>query len=84
MTTYYVATLASYVLVDADSEAVARERGRVALQELFTDVRHRLGQDMPIEIRTVRPATLEEIELGRWHDAMSVHESNSQGRRTLQ
>ena len=34
MTTYYVATLARYVLVDAESEADARERGRAALREL--------------------------------------------------
>jgi len=34
MTTYYVATLARYVLVDAESEADARERGRASLREL--------------------------------------------------
>jgi len=60
MTTYYVATLARYVLVDTKDEADARERGGAAL--------HELSPDMPINIRTVRLATDDEIEFQRSHD----------------
>ena len=67
MTTYYVATLARYVLVDAKDEADARELGHVALHELYADTRRRVGKDVPINIKTVRPATDDEIELERWH-----------------
>src|SRR5688572_32875991 len=65
MTTYYVATLARYVLVEAEHEWEARERGYAALYELYDDVRRRFG-NMPVEIRTVRPATDDEIEHMRW------------------
>ena len=67
MTTYYVATLARYVLVDAHNESDARERGYAALHDLYADLRERLGKGLPINIRTVRPATADEIELMRWH-----------------
>lgn len=70
MTTYFVATLARYVLVDAADEAAARVAGQVALHDLYADLRERLGRDVPIEIRTVRPATDDEIELWRWHHEM--------------
>ena len=63
MTTYYVATLSSYVLVEAASEDDARCLGRVALAALFADYRG----DLNVEIRTVRPATDEEIEFWQWH-----------------
>jgi len=66
MTTYYVATLAKYVLVDSENEADARQRGHVALREL--------DGDRPIHIRTIRPATNEEIELQRWHQDMVAAE----------
>jgi hypothetical protein len=39
MTTYFVGTLARYVLVDANDEAEAREVGQPALHELYVDVR---------------------------------------------
>jgi hypothetical protein len=68
VTAYYVATLARYVLVDAENEAQARERGQAALHDLYADLRQRLGREIPIEIRTVRPATEDEIKLQRWHD----------------
>ena len=64
MTTYYVATLARYVLVDADDEIDARERGFAALHDLYADD-GRAGA--VINIRTVRLATEDEIELWRWH-----------------
>jgi hypothetical protein len=67
MPTYYVATLARYVLVEVANESQARERGRPALHELYADVRERLGTDVPIEIRTVRLATDDEIQLSTWH-----------------
>lgn len=74
MAIYYVATLARYVLVEADNEADARERGYAALYDLYSDVRERLGMEVPINIRTVRLATDEEIQLGRWHHEMIVAE----------
>lgn len=70
MTTYLVATIARYVLVDAIDETQARELGRPALYELYADLRERLGRDVPIEIHTVRPATPEEIDLWNWHHKM--------------
>ena len=62
MTTYFVATFARYVLVDAEDETQARELGRDALHDLYADLRERLGREVPIEIRTVREATEDEIE----------------------
>jgi hypothetical protein len=67
MTTYYVATRARYVLVEATDEAEARRLGRPALQELHADVSARIGSELPIEIHVVRPATDDEIELMAWH-----------------
>jgi hypothetical protein len=67
MSTYYVATLSRYVLVEADNERDARERGFAALYDLYADVRERAGSEVPITIRTVRPATADEIEWDRWH-----------------
>ncbi|HUE72281.1 MAG TPA: hypothetical protein VMP01_15460 [Pirellulaceae bacterium] len=64
---YYVATLARYVLVEAEHEWEARERGYAALHELYDDIRQRFGCGMRVEIRTIRPATEEEIEHMRWH-----------------
>jgi len=68
--TYLVATLARYVLVDAANEDEARALGQVALHDLYADVRERHGKDVPINILTVRPATDEEVELQRIHDEM--------------
>ena len=67
MTTFYVATLARYVLVEAPNETEARRLGQPALQELYADVANRIGRDLPVEIRVVRPATDDEIELMNWH-----------------
>jgi hypothetical protein len=64
MTTYNVATLARYVLVDANNESDARERGHAALHDLYADDGR---ADAVINIRSVRPATDDEIELCRWH-----------------
>jgi len=74
MTTYLVATLARYVLVDAESESEARRLGQPALYDLYADLRERLGKDVPIEIRTVRPATDDEIDLWKWHHEMVARE----------
>jgi hypothetical protein len=76
MTTYYVATLARYVLVDAEDETQARELGRAALHDLYADLRERLGREVPIEIRTVREAAEDEIELLTWHHNMLKGEAN--------
>lgn len=66
MTTYYVATLARYVLVDAANKEDAVEKGRQALHALYPDIRERLGQEVPINIKTVRLATNDEFELLNW------------------
>lgn len=75
MITYYVATLARYVLVEAESENQARELGKTALHELYADIRERLGKDVPIEIRTVRPATDDEVQLMNWHNEKLAEEN---------
>jgi hypothetical protein len=61
-TPYYVATLARYVVVDALNEDDARAKGHAALVELYAD-----RKDHPIEIRTVRPATPDEVALCAYH-----------------
>jgi hypothetical protein len=68
MTMYYVATLSQYVLVDAPDDASARESGLKALQS------ERVERRTPMEIRTVRPATADEIELWNWHHDMLKRE----------
>lgn len=81
MTTYYVATLARYVLVEADDESAARVAGHAALHDLYADLRERLGRDMPIEIRTIRPATTDEIDMMNWHHEMLAREAEWQALR---
>ena len=70
MNVYYVATLSRYVLVEATCEARARERGREALLALRADNAERRGREAPVNIRTVRLASEDEIELWRWHQEM--------------
>lgn len=67
MPMYYVATLARYVLVSAASEEEARTLGRTALADL--------DPEAPINIRTVREATADEVELGNWHQDLLNEES---------
>ncbi len=74
MTMFYVGTLARYVLVEAESEAQAREAGRRALYDLYANLTEKFNHDVLINIRTVRPATPDEIELWRWHQEMVSHE----------
>jgi hypothetical protein len=58
MTTFYVATLARWVLVEANSPV-----------EAINEAMAKLRQEQPdAVVRTVRPATKEEIELQEWHD----------------
>ena len=59
MTTYYVATRARFVLVDATTEDEARTLAQLALEALMPGA--------PFEIRTVRPATDLEIADERFH-----------------
>ena len=75
-TTYLVATLARYVLVDAANEDEARSLGQVALHDLYADVRERWGKEVRIEIRTIREATSDEIALMKWHQKMLTAETN--------
>jgi len=77
MTTYYVATLARYVLVDAENETHARELGHVALHELYADLRAKWGKEVPIEIRTIRHATSDEIDMMKWHHEMLAREATN-------
>lgn len=65
MTRYYVATLSTYVLVDAANEGDARTHGEAALQRL-------LGR--PVQIWIVRPATADEIALQNWFDEAEAGE----------
>ena len=74
MTTYLVATVTRYVLVDAEDEEHARELGSVALYDLYADLREKLGRDVPITIHTVREATQDEIDLWTWHHEMLAKE----------
>lgn len=78
MTTYYVATLARYVLVEAENKTQARERGQVALQELYADLRDRMGREVPIDIHTVRPASTDEIDMTKWHNEMVALEATNE------
>ncbi len=73
MTIYYVATLARYVLVEAMDEPAAREAGMKALPELYAPE----GRAAPIEVRTIRPATDDEIELQCWHNEAIAREAES-------
>jgi hypothetical protein len=75
MTTYYVATLARYVLVEAENEGQALELGRIGLEKLHAEVGRRLGKDLPVNIFVVRPATTDEIEFCRWGEEMLARES---------
>jgi hypothetical protein len=70
MTTYYVATLGHYVLVEAADEVEARTLARPLLEALQAPAASRLGRDLPVVILTVRPATDGEVELVRFHRRM--------------
>jgi hypothetical protein len=67
MPTFYVATRARYVIVEADDETEARRLGEPEIQKLQAELTVRSRQNLPIEIHVVRPATDDEIELGRWN-----------------
>jgi hypothetical protein len=69
MTTYYVATLAHYVLVDAPTADEARVRAVPLLEQLLEQLRGGPGR-FPVAVRTVRPATADEIELMRFDARM--------------
>ncbi len=71
MTTFYVATRARYVLVEAADEIEARRLGQPALQQLHAEVAQRIGRNLPVEIHVVRPATDDEIELWNWDREMT-------------
>ncbi len=77
MMMFYVATLARYVLVEAETETQARESGRRALYDLDADLAEKFPHDVPINIRTVRPATVEEIEFWNWHHELVSQEGIS-------
>ena len=62
------------MLVDAEDETQPRRRGEPMLYDLYEDMRRRLGRDVPIDSRTVRPATNDEIDLRNWHHEITAHE----------
>lgn len=70
MTKYLVATLSTYVLVEANDANEAKINARQPLNELLADACRRTGFSGEIPIQTVRPATGAEIELWNWHHAM--------------
>lgn len=72
--TWYVATLGAYVLVEATDENEARRMAEPGLANLYANIRARLGSDAPVEIRTVRPATADEIALMDYHERMTAAE----------
>ena len=76
MTTYFVATFARYVLVEAENEPQARELEHAALYELYADLRESLGKEVPVAILTIRPATDKEIEQWNWHQEKLSQEQN--------
>jgi hypothetical protein len=59
MTTFYVATLSTYVLVNAESEDEALQMGSERIREQF-------GITAPVQI--VRAATADEVRLQAWAD----------------
>jgi hypothetical protein len=67
-TTYLVATLARYVLVDAANEDEACRLGYIALRKMFVDEAGPFAKEVPINLDTVRPATDDEIALQRAHE----------------
>ena len=71
--TYYVATLVRCVLVEAENEAQARERGAAELEKLYVELREQ-HPNLQLEIRTVRPATVDEIEFCRWNEETLARE----------
>ncbi len=73
-TCFYVATLARYVLVDAENEIQARQLGRAALHDLYADLREKLGRELPISIQTVRLASDAEMEMRDGHQEMLKQE----------
>jgi hypothetical protein len=70
---FYVAALARYVLIEAENEEQARERGKPAIEELYAELRLR-HPNMQVDIRTVRPATTDEIEFCRWNEETLARE----------
>ena len=78
MKTFYVATLARYVLVDAADETEAASLGQDALHALYADLRAKHGRDIPIEIRTVHLARDAEIDLWQFHQRMLREDAVSQ------
>ncbi|MEX0718073.1 MAG: hypothetical protein WD066_15885 [Planctomycetaceae bacterium] len=73
MISFYVATLARYVVVDAPDEREARAKGEAALRDL--------GAAAPGDICTIRPATAEEIEFGDWHSDALAREAKRRASR---
>ena len=74
MTLFYVATMARYALVEAANEHEARDAGPGALKAACPDLRDR--PDAHLVIRTVRPATSDEIEFWHQHNAALAREQS--------
>lgn len=77
-TTWYVATLVRYVLVEAETEEEAQSKGRAALRGLYA--KEIAGHDVPLDVRTVRPATAQEIDLVAWNAEAEARAAARRGR----
>ena len=62
------------MLVEAENEKQARERGQAAIEELYAELRRQFDAEMAVNISTVRPATPEEIESSRWNEETLARE----------
>lgn len=60
-TSYYVGTLAAYVLVEEPTIQKAAEVGESQLREFYAEKLAVEPMEVPLEIKTVRPATEKEI-----------------------
>jgi hypothetical protein len=80
MMTYYVATLAKYVLVEAENVGQAIELGRIGLEKLHAEVGRRLGKEIAVNILVVRPTTTDEVESCRWgEEALAQQRARKSG-----
>ena len=73
MTTFYVATLSQYVLVEAKDETAARAAAVPGLTARYAGF-GLSPDDIATRIRTVRPATADEIEFWQAHQTAVAQE----------
>lgn len=74
MEMYYVASSVRYALIFADDEAAAWVAGHEALHQLHVELCEQTGQETPVEIRTLRPATADEMDDWIWDERRHTEE----------